>query len=253
MKTKRLSKTKLKKQTRSRVIAKVVSRTFVLSLNRARNHAVEAFALSTNHKTRPTKLLMKKTERRPKGTTSAKTDAPKAEVTKRRITTNPADEISLSEIKQLIELISEKQFNEFELERGSFRLRLSKGLEKASAGHSAESAVIVPPVASVPFAAPLITSASPSVTAPATSVAPEENLHILTSPIVGTFYRSPSPTAALFVNIGDSVEVGKVVCIIEAMKLMNEIQSDASGTITKIFVENGQPIEFGQPLFGIKK
>ncbi len=195
---------------------------------------------------------MKKTERRPKGTTSTETDAPKAEVTKRRTAANSADELSLSEIKQLIELISEKQFNEFELERGSFRLRLSKGLEKASAGHLAEAAMIAP-VASVPVAAPLITPASLSVTAPAPSVPPEENLHILTSPIVGTFYRSPSPTAALFVNVGDSVEVGKVVCIIEAMKLMNEIQSDASGTIAKIFVENGQPIEFGQPLFGIKK
>ena len=195
---------------------------------------------------------MKKTERRPKGTTSTETDAPKAEVAKRRTTAHSADQLSLPEIKQLIELISEKQFNEFELERGSFRLRLSKGLEKTPAGQAAESAIIAPSVASAPFAVPLIAPTS-SVTAPAPSAPPEENLHILTSPIVGTFYRSPSPTAASFVNVGDSVDVNKVVCIIEAMKLMNEIQSDVSGTIVKIFVENGQPIEFGQPLFGFKK
>ncbi|MEO6726529.1 MAG: acetyl-CoA carboxylase biotin carboxyl carrier protein [Blastocatellia bacterium] len=188
---------------------------------------------------------MKKTERRPRST---ETDAPKAEVAKRRTTAHSADELSLPEIKQLIELIFEKQFNEFELERGSFRLRLSKGLEKASAGQAAESAMIAPPLASAPLVAPLS-----SVIATAPSAPPEENLHILTSPIVGTFYRSPSPTAASFVNVGDSVEVGKVVCIIEAMKLMNEIPSDTSGTIAKIFVESGQPIEFGQPLFGIKK
>ena len=194
---------------------------------------------------------MKKTERGPKGTTNTETDAPKVEVTNKRTTVNSADELSLSEIKQLIELISEKQFNDFELERGSFRLRLSKGLGQSIAGQPQFSA---PPVASMPVAAPIVAPATDSIAAPAPAAAsPEEVLHILTSPIVGTFYRSPSPTAGSFVNIGDSVEVGKVVCIIEAMKLMNEIQSDASGTIAKIFVENGQPIEFGQPLFGIKK
>jgi acetyl-CoA carboxylase biotin carboxyl carrier protein len=82
---------------------------------------------------------------------------------------------------------------------------------------------------------------------------PEEELHIVTSPIVGTFYRSPSPDADSFVKAGSHVEVGTVVCIIEAMKLMNEIESDAAGTIAKIYVENGQPVEYGQPLFGIKK
>jgi acetyl-CoA carboxylase biotin carboxyl carrier protein len=193
---------------------------------------------------------MKKTARRPKGTTSTETDAPKVEVNRRRTTVNSADELSLSEIKQLIELISEKQFNEFELERGSFRLRLSKGFEQSSAG---QAAMIAPPITSMPFAAPLAAPVLSPVTPPAPVAPPEETLHILTSPIVGTFYRSPSPTAASFVNVGDSVELGKVVCIIEAMKLMNEIQADASGTIAKIFVENGQPIEFGQPLFGIKK
>jgi acetyl-CoA carboxylase biotin carboxyl carrier protein len=81
----------------------------------------------------------------------------------------------------------------------------------------------------------------------------DEDLHIITSPIVGTFYRSPSPTAESFVKLGSKVEADSVVCIIEAMKLMNEIQAETDGEIAKIYVENGQPVEFGQPLFGIRK
>jgi acetyl-CoA carboxylase biotin carboxyl carrier protein len=196
---------------------------------------------------------MKKTERRPKRAPSTETDAAKAEVTKRRIASNSAEDLSLSEIKQLIELISEKQFNEFELERGSFRLRLSKGVEKASVRHAAPEPVMIPPPVVPASPAPSIVAAAPAQTVAPAPASPEENLHILTSPIVGTFYRSPSPTAAPFVNVGDSVNAGKVLCIVEAMKLMNEIPSDASGTIAKIYVESGQPVEFGQPLFGIKK
>ena len=87
----------------------------------------------------------------------------------------------------------------------------------------------------------------------AATPAPEEELHIITSLIVGTFFRSPSPDADPFVKVGSHVEVGTVVCIIEAMKLMNEIESDHVGTVAKIYVENGQPVEYGQPLFGITK
>jgi acetyl-CoA carboxylase biotin carboxyl carrier protein len=81
----------------------------------------------------------------------------------------------------------------------------------------------------------------------------EESLHIITSPIVGTFYRTPSPDAEPFVRLGSHVNLDTVVCIIEAMKLMNEIQAETNGEIAKIYVENGQPVEFGQPLFGVKK
>jgi acetyl-CoA carboxylase biotin carboxyl carrier protein len=96
-------------------------------------------------------------------------------------------------------------------------------------------------------------TAAPAANQPAPAPAPqEEKLHIVSSPIVGTFYRSPSPTAEAFVKLGDTVDAGKTLCIIEAMKLMNEIPSDSAGTIAKIFVENGQPVEYGQPLFGIK-
>ena len=85
-----------------------------------------------------------------------------------------------------------------------------------------------------------------------TAAAQDQDLHIISSPIVGTFYRSPSPTADAFVKIGSNVEPETVVCIIEAMKLMNEIQAEASGEVVKIYVENGQPVEYGQPLFGIQ-
>ena len=90
------------------------------------------------------------------------------------------------------------------------------------------------------------------VAAAAAPAPAEEPLHFVTSPIVGTFFRSPSPTAEVFVKLGDTIQEGQTLCIIEAMKLMNEIPSDISGTVVKILVENGQPVEYGQPLFGIK-
>ncbi|HWS53382.1 MAG TPA: acetyl-CoA carboxylase biotin carboxyl carrier protein, partial [Pyrinomonadaceae bacterium] len=94
---------------------------------------------------------------------------------------------------------------------------------------------------------------APAAATEATAEAPAEDLHIITSPIVGTFYRSPSPNAEPFVKAGSAVEPDTVVCIIEAMKLMNEIQAETAGTVEKIYVENGQPVEYGQPLFGVKR
>lgn len=155
--------------------------------------------------------------------------------------------LSLAEIKELIELIAEKQFNEFELEHAGFRLRLQKGAGKVAL----EAA---PPLAASTASAEAVEAAvAPVAPTPAPAPAPqEEDLHIVTAPIVGTFYRSPAPTAEVFVKLGDLVEIHDTLCIIEAMKLMNAIESDASGTVAKIFVENGQPVEYGQPLFGIK-
>ena len=196
---------------------------------------------------------MKKTERqtsRPTASAGSAAAAKGRKTTGKRVAVESTDSViegslgenlSLIEIKELIELVSEKQFNEFELEHGDFRLRLQRG--------GARVASDAPVVAAmpIPVAAPHI-----EVTAAAEPVAVEEKLHLITSPIVGTFYRSPSPTSESFVKLGDSVEVGKTLCIIEAMKLMNDIQSDAMGTVAKIFVENGQPVEYGQPLFGLK-
>jgi acetyl-CoA carboxylase biotin carboxyl carrier protein len=99
-------------------------------------------------------------------------------------------------------------------------------------------------------AAPAAAGATSAAAAPAAE--PEAELHIVKSPIVGTYYGSPSPGAAAFVSPGDHVDKGQVICIVEAMKLMNEIESDAAGEIVKCFVSNGQPIEFGQPLFSIR-
>jgi acetyl-CoA carboxylase biotin carboxyl carrier protein len=163
---------------------------------------------------------------------------------------NEADKYpSLIEIKELIEFVSKKDFNEFELELGALRLYWRKGaLEPAPPSSRTTANVPQPAVENGPVE---FVSAPLAATQPAPAPQ-EEKLHIVASPIVGTFYRSPSPTAESFVKLGDTVEAGKTLCIIEAMKLMNEIPSDAGGTIAKVFVENGQPVEYGQPLFGIK-
>jgi acetyl-CoA carboxylase biotin carboxyl carrier protein len=154
----------------------------------------------------------------------------------------------LTEIKELIEFVAKKEFNEFELELGAFRLRWRKGAAESPAPSVQAPANLQQAALEnrhVEFAsAPLAPQPAPA--------SQEEKLHIVASPIVGTFYRSPSPTAEVFVKLGDTIEVGKTLCIIEAMKLMNEIPSDAGGTVAKVFVENGQPVEYGQPLFGIK-
>lgn len=157
--------------------------------------------------------------------------------------------MDLKELKELIELIAEKGFAEFELEREGLRLRISRFKEPPllSAQPAKEAAVAVnyqgPPSA---------TAAAPVATEPMDAPAPDSSLHIITSPIVGTFFRSPSPESDPFVRLGDRVEADTVVCIIEAMKLMNEIQAEVTGEVAKVFVENGQPVEYGQPLFGVK-
>ena len=152
----------------------------------------------------------------------------------------PGDIPGLDQIKELIELVAARDFNEFELQRGGFRLRLQRGL-RASAP-AASSAEVASTPASVQVAAQ-----------PAPAPAPvEESLHIVSSPIVGTYYTAASPASPPFASIGDQVQSGQTLCIIEAMKLMNEIQAEAAGEVVKIYVENGQPVEYGQPLFGIK-
>jgi acetyl-CoA carboxylase biotin carboxyl carrier protein len=158
---------------------------------------------------------------------------------------------SLTEIKELIEFVSKKEFNEFELELGGFRLRWRKGAPEPAAAPSNRQTANVPQPAAENRSADFV-YATPAERREPAPVPPEEALHIVASPIVGTFYRAPSPAAESFVKLGDMVEAGKTLCIIEAMKLMNEIPSDAGGIVAKIFVENGQPVEYGQPLFGIK-
>ncbi len=190
---------------------------------------------------------MKKTARKssPKVETKATTNtAPKTRAA-------DTENLTLDEVRELINLIAEKQFTEFELERGKFRMRLGRGTTTKSITEIVPHMFVPPePVPAVrAVEAPTTATAATPVAAPAPQ---EENLHIVTSPIVGTFYQAASPDSEPLVKVGDSITVGKALCIVEAMKLMNEIQADVSGTVAKIFVENSQPVEFGQPLFGIK-
>ena len=150
------------------------------------------------------------------------------------------------ELKDLIEFLIEKDITEFELERGDVKVRIRRGGEAAAASLAPQ---YVPAAAPAPGAVPAAGGA-PSA-APAVPVE-EAGLHTVKSPIVGTFYESPSPGSPPFVKVGDAVEAGQVLCIIEAMKLMNEIESDVAGEVVKRLASNGQPVEYGQALFVIK-
>ena len=158
------------------------------------------------------------------------------------------------ELKELIEFLIEKDIAEFELERGDVKVKIKRaGEHTVLHSHAEPRFYAVPPAApasieimAAPPVAPPQTGATPA------APAPEEGLHTVKSPIVGTFYEAPSPGAPPFVKVGDSVEVGQVLCIVEAMKLLNEIESDVAGEILKKLATNGQPIEYGQELFVIR-
>ncbi|MEK6325594.1 MAG: acetyl-CoA carboxylase biotin carboxyl carrier protein [Acidobacteriota bacterium] len=175
--------------------------------------------------------------------------------------------MNLKEIKDLIELVDDKGFAEFEIKRQGFRLRISRFKES--------NPQVIPPApapilisSSIPGASEILSpggqrglieaqassagSKTPSAQKDVQAGAPEPELHVIKSPIVGTFFSAPSPTSEPFVRIGDHIEQDTVVCIVEAMKLMNEIQAEVRGEIVKIYVEDGQPVEYGQSLFGIK-
>jgi acetyl-CoA carboxylase biotin carboxyl carrier protein len=157
------------------------------------------------------------------------------------------------ELKELIEFLIEKDIAEFELERGDVKVRIKRALE-AHAAVPAETRYVH--LAPAPSALPAEYSPAPAVPAPAPPApgkpAEETGLQEVKSPIVGTFYEAPSPGAPPFVKVGDAVQTGQVLCIIEAMKLMNEIEADASGEIVKRLVSNAQPVEYGQVLFLIR-
>jgi acetyl-CoA carboxylase biotin carboxyl carrier protein len=158
-----------------------------------------------------------------------------------------------NEIKELVELLAEKDIAEFEMERDDVKLRIKRSHEApattvVTAGYGAP----MPMAHAAPAAAAAPASSSPPMQAVATAAPSEEGLVAIKSPIVGTFYEASSPGAPPYVREGDTVNVGQVLCIVEAMKLMNEIESDSAGQIVKILVSNGQPVEYGQPLFKIK-
>jgi acetyl-CoA carboxylase biotin carboxyl carrier protein len=152
----------------------------------------------------------------------------------------------IEQIEKLLKTMSEHNLEGFEYSRGELRIRL----KKPSAGG------LVPSQRTAAMPEIIVAGTSPVIGTAAASAASEprstEDLHLVKSPIVGTFYASPSPGAEPFVKIGGYVEDGQTLCIVEAMKLMNEIESDGTGEVLRIFVENGQPVEYGQPLFGIR-
>lgn len=164
--------------------------------------------------------------------------------------------VNMTELRELVGLITDNSLTLLELEREGFRVKIGRGpfYEEAAPNAAAQkqlSGAPAPPAGGVVQSVPTFVPPHPGAQAEeAASV--DQDLHIITSPIVGTFYRAPSPTADSFVRIGSQVEPTTVVCIIEAMKLMNEIQAEAIGEVVKIYVENGQAVEYGQPLFGIK-
>ena len=150
------------------------------------------------------------------------------------------------ELKELIEFLIEKDIAEFELERGDVKVRIKRGVE-----HSVSTTQ--PAIFAIPsVAAPPLDAAAAAPAPPVKDVVPEEILHMVKSPIVGTFYEAPSPGAPPFAKAGDMIEVGQVLCIVEAMKLLNEIESDVAGEVVKKLASNGQPIEYGQELFAIR-
>jgi acetyl-CoA carboxylase biotin carboxyl carrier protein len=155
----------------------------------------------------------------------------------------------IQQIEQLLQFMTEHNLEEFEYSRGDLRIRL----RKPSAGLMvAAPRALAPPEIIVPGSVEASHSSSGGSAATAPEARSTEDLHLVKSPIVGTFYESPSPGTEAFVKVGTHVETGTVLCIVEAMKLMNEIESDVSGEVIRMFVENGQPVEYGQPLFGIR-
>jgi len=163
----------------------------------------------------------------------------------------------IADLKQLIEFLKEHQVAEFEVDRGDLKIRLKfnqAGTSPAELGNLATLLASAKQEAAAEAIA--AQTMAPAAAAPPNPSTPADDsdagLHLVKSPIVGTYYGSPSPGAAAFVAAGDHVDKGQVICIVEAMKLMNEIESDAAGEIVKCFVSNGQPIEYGQPLFAIR-
>jgi len=160
-----------------------------------------------------------------------------------------APRVDLAEIQRILEFMTEHGLEELDYERGDLHVRLKR---QAASGPAA--ALLATPVSAARPAA--ADNPSPVEAAPRASVAAlapaEEGLHIVKSPIVGTFYASPSPDSPPFVKVGDAVSRGQVLCIVEAMKLMNEIEADQAGEVVRCFVENGQPVEYGQALFSLR-
>jgi acetyl-CoA carboxylase biotin carboxyl carrier protein len=150
--------------------------------------------------------------------------------------------MDIRKVKKLIELLEESGISEIEIKEGEESVRISRNGPSMTMPQMQYAPAMAPPMAAPAAAAPVAAEAA----------APEVSGHVVTSPMVGTFYEAPSPGSAPFVEVGKSVKEGDTLCIIEAMKMLNQIEADKSGVIKQMVVENGQPVEFGQPLFIIE-
>jgi acetyl-CoA carboxylase biotin carboxyl carrier protein len=157
--------------------------------------------------------------------------------------------VDLKDIKAIIDLMRKNSVSEFEMEKEGFKIRLKRGPNGGGSAAGYDDAVGAYPPVPVPLPATLAGAVPPAVAAPAAPAVPEGEVK---SPMIGTFYRAPSPESASYVEVGSEVHPDTVVCIIEAMKVMNEIKAEAKGTITEVLVENAKPVEFGQPLFKLR-
>jgi acetyl-CoA carboxylase biotin carboxyl carrier protein len=163
------------------------------------------------------------------------------------------DRNKLEELRELVEFLKANGIAEFDMEQDDLKVRIKfAGEPAAAAGGGFDLAQLSRLMASAPAAAPVAAASAGVSAAAALANELEEKLHEVKSPIVGTFYESPSPGAPPFVKVGDQVEVGQVLCIVEAMKLMNEIESDVAGEVVKRIASSGQPVEYGQALFAIR-
>jgi len=163
--------------------------------------------------------------------------------------TSQSNAPELEQIEQILRTMAEHNLEEFEYSRGDLRIRVKKPSTNNAVYAAPPQRMIAEPEIIVAGAVP---AATPTLPAPPAEPRATEDLHLVKSPIVGTFYGSPSPGAEPFVKVGGHVDAGQTLCIVEAMKLMNEIESDVSGEVLRVFADNGQPVEYGQPLFGIR-
>jgi acetyl-CoA carboxylase biotin carboxyl carrier protein len=156
--------------------------------------------------------------------------------------------LDISDLKEILRILEAQDITEFELEQDGVKLRVCR----TSAAPAGPAAAVVTQLAPAPAAVPPAVPAQGASALPAAEAAAPANGTLVKSPIVGTFYRSPDPNSPPFVSVGDRVKVGQVLCIIEAMKLMNEIEAEVAGEVVKVHPENGQPVQYGDPLFTVR-
>ena len=160
--------------------------------------------------------------------------------------------MDIRKVKKLIELLEESGISEIEIKEGEESVRISRNGPSMTMPQMQYAPALAPPMAAAAAAAPAAAAAAPVAAAETETAAAEVSGHVVTSPMVGTFYEAPSPGSTPFVEVGKSVKEGDTLCIIEAMKMLNQIEADKSGVIKQMVAENGQPVEFGQPLFIIE-